>query len=74
MFKILTNFTLLEFKELCSEVYPFIARNTRSTDMPQIRRGCSLELSLEQRILLFGTSSVIMLQRTILITGIDHLV
>ena len=39
IFKILMNFTLPKFEELCSIVCPYIAQNARSTNTPQVQHG-----------------------------------
>ena len=45
--------TLLEFEELCSLIYPLIARNARSTNEPQIRGGRPSKMTPAQRLLNF---------------------
>jgi hypothetical protein len=53
MFKTLTNFTLVEFEELCTLVCPTIAGNARSTSAPQRLQGRLPKLNPKQRLLNF---------------------
>ena len=53
LFKILTNFSILEFAELCNLVCPTIVAHARSTGTTCVLSGRPLKLSPEQRLLGF---------------------
>jgi hypothetical protein len=49
LFKVLTNFTVDEFEELCGAVCPLIAGNVRTTGAPRSVFGRRPKLSSQQR-------------------------
>ena len=53
LFKILTNFFILEFAKLCSLVCPIIVAHARSTGVVRVLLGCPSKLSPEHQMLGF---------------------
>ena len=51
LFRVITNFTLTEFEELCGALIPVIVSNTRSTGSMRLQSGRPYKLSPEQQIL-----------------------